>query len=326
MKYMIWYSKKNGLVDDLNINYTSNSRLSKETNWKLLKPYYWCPHSCWYCYVKSNDRGKFIRIPKKFSIEIPFFSKEMYVVKDHLKKIEELIKKDIKRGSKNKNKFMHVAFCSDPFPYSKNNETQYEEIIQNTIAMIKLVNSYDYRIEFLTKWLFPVEKIIKADVNKLNSYWISIPTLDFEYSKKFENQSAPIEQRIENMKELDKNWYNIWINIAPLFLWKLEDKNWNVVYEFKTGLKEIFTFLDSIKNLKHLRFEILRGKNDLQNNLSIKEKGEIEKLLKDYVKKRAIKRYFLDLGDNIIDDDMDANKKTWYLSDETRKKKQLKKK
>lgn len=303
---MKWYDKKtNSTTTDLSIDYTSQFRISKETNYKSLKPYYWCPHACWYCYVIQSDKSKFRYIPKEFHNEIPKFSKDMYIVEDNIEKVRNIILADIKRWSKNKDKYFHMAYCSDPFPYSKDNEKQYEDVIKNTLELIKMINSYGYKVELITKWLIPVEEIQKVDPNRLNSYCISVPTLDFEYTQKFEPKTSPIEERIKRIKQLDELWYDIWINIAPLFLWELKTKTWKTIYKFKTWAKEIYEFLSWFKNLKHLRIETLRGKNPFQNEISQKELEEIEKVFYKIVEEKWVKRFFLDLWFNKLTDDME---------------------
>jgi len=151
-KIMTAYNKAtDSITTDLNIDYSSQFRLSKKYNWKSLRPIYGCPHGCWYCYVKPNDKSKFRYLPKEAQKQIPHFNRDVYIVENNIKKIEEFILNDIKKGAKNKDKYLHMSFCSDPFPYSKNNEVQYQELIQNTLDIMKMVNSYGYRIEFISK-------------------------------------------------------------------------------------------------------------------------------------------------------------------------------
>ncbi len=115
MKLMIWYSKITWITQDLNIDYTNAFRISLNHTWKNVRAYYWCPHSCWYCYVKPNDAWKFRYLPKEVFDKIPKFSKEMFVVKDHIKKIEEWIQKDIEKWSKNKDRYIHMFFVQTLF-------------------------------------------------------------------------------------------------------------------------------------------------------------------------------------------------------------------
>lgn len=185
-----------------------------------------------------------------------------------------------------------------------------------------MVNWYWYKIEFISKGVFPVNEIIKIDKDKLNSYWVSIPTLDSYYCNKYEPLASPLDERIKAIKDLDNYGYNIWINIAPLFLWNLTDVGWKTIYTFQTGLKEIKDLLDWIKNLKHLRLETLRWRNKIKNVFTKEMKQEVRTFFNWVIENRWIKRYFLDLEDNIIDENMDANKKVKIYKDETRKKKQ----
>lgn len=303
---MTAYNKvTNTITTNLNIDYTSQFRLSLKHNWKSLKPYYGCSHSCWYCYVKSSDAWKFRYIPKEVQKDIPKFWRDMYIVENNISKLEEIIKKDIKNGSKNKDKYFHLAFCSDPFPYSKNNESSYQEITQNTLDLLKMVNSYGYRVELLTKWLIPVEEIMKIDTQKLNSYGISVPTVDFDYSDRFEPLTSPIRDRIEAIKKINDAGYNIWINIAPAFLWNLINKKWEIVYKFKTWIPELYNFLNQFKSIHHLRIETLRWNNPFKNEISIDVLEETERMFYKIIDEKKIPRYFLDLWFNQQTNDMD---------------------
>lgn len=321
VKYMLAFDKQNNsLTTDLNIDYSSQFRLSKKYNWKSLRPIYGCPHGCWYCYVKSSDKSKFRYLPADLHDKVPRFSRDVYIVENNVKKIEQFILDDIKKWAKNKEKYLHMSFCSDPFPYSKNNELQYREIVQNTLDIMKMVNWHWYRIEFISKWIFPVDEIMKIDTEKVNCYWFSVPTLDFDYSDKFEPLASPIRERIESAKKLDEAWFKIWVNIAPLFLWKLINKNKEVKYEFKTWVWEIYDFLNWFTNIHQLRIETLRWRNNLKNEISMDELKEVEEMFYKVIKEKNISRYFLDLGFNKQSADMDFCPKANLFHDEAREK------
>lgn len=117
----------------------------------------------------------------------------------------ELLKIEIPK-LKSKISSVHLCFTTDPFMYG------YEEICNKSIEIIKILNSNGIPCTSLTKGILPEEL---ASTDKINSYGITLISLDEDYRRKYEPGSATYTERINSLKYLHEQGYNTWVSIEP---------------------------------------------------------------------------------------------------------------
>lgn len=154
-----------------------------------------CSHGCLYpCYAYMMAK----RFGKVKSIEDWMKPK---LVSNAIKLLEEEIPK-----LKHKIKSVHLCFTTDPFMYG------YTEICNKSIEIIELLNSYKIPCTALTKGILPKEL---ANTDKINSYGITLISLNENYRKKYEPNSAPYNERINSLWYLHNKGYKTWVSIEP---------------------------------------------------------------------------------------------------------------
>jgi len=111
----------------------------------------------------------------------------------------ELLEKEIPRY-KNKIKFVHLCFSTDPFMCG------YPEVSDLTLKIIERLNKDNIRCVVLTKGLYPRILADKKKYGSYNEYGTTLVSLDDNFKERFEPYSAPYK------KEL--NHWNIYIKGA----------------------------------------------------------------------------------------------------------------
>jgi len=117
----------------------------------------------------------------------------------------ELLKNELPR-LKDKIKSVHLCFTTDPFMYG------YTEVCDKSIELIRIINSYNIPCTALTKGVLPNEL---ATTSKINSYGITLISLDENYRREYEPYSAPYIERINSLKYLHDKGYKTWVSIEP---------------------------------------------------------------------------------------------------------------
>jgi DNA repair photolyase len=117
----------------------------------------------------------------------------------------ELLDKEIPKFI-NKITSVHLCFTSDPFMY------QYTDIRNLSIKIIKKFNKNNISCSVLTKGLLPS---ILADLSNENIYGITLVSLDEDFRKKVEPNSAPYRERINALKFLHEKKIKTWVSIEP---------------------------------------------------------------------------------------------------------------
>lgn len=117
----------------------------------------------------------------------------------------ELVKKELPK-LKEKIKSVHLCFTTDPFMYG------YDEISQMSLDIINEVNKYNIPCTALTKGRFP--DVLK-NTTKINSYGITLISLDETFRQQYEIGSAPYNSRIDSLKDLHADGYKTWVSIEP---------------------------------------------------------------------------------------------------------------
>mgnify|MGYP001550469207 CR=1 FL=1 len=117
----------------------------------------------------------------------------------------ELLEKELPKY-KNKIKFVHFCFSTDPFMY------RYGEISDLTLKLINRLNFENIKCTVLTKGLLPIEL---TKFKNINEYGITIVSLNEKFRKKYEPFTAPYFKRIANLKYLHEKGFYTWISIEP---------------------------------------------------------------------------------------------------------------
>lgn len=117
----------------------------------------------------------------------------------------ELLDKEIP-SLKDKIKFVHMCFSTDPFMY------KYKEIADLTCKIIEKLNKNNIRCTALTKGLLPIKL---ANYSKENEYGITLITVKENHRKRLEPFASPMHSRIKSLFELHKKGFKTWVSIEP---------------------------------------------------------------------------------------------------------------
>ena len=144
----------------------------------------------------------------------------------------ELLDKEIPRY-KNKIKFVHLCFSTDPFMY------HFPEVSDLTLKIIERLNKDNIRCTVLTKGIYPAALADTEKYGQSNEYGITIVSLDEQFKTQFEPYSAPYKDRIKSLKYLHKQRLKTWISMEPYPTPNLVKQNLSKI------LKEV-SFVDKI--------------------------------------------------------------------------------
>tara|TARA_Y100000310_G_C20658244_1_gene803181 strand:+ start:1225 stop:2046 length:822 start_codon:yes stop_codon:yes gene_type:complete len=154
-----------------------------------------CAHNCDYpCYARQ--------MAKRFGREDSEWTKPK-LVENSL----ELLDKEIPKY-KNKIKFVHLCFMTDPFMY------KYKEVQDMTLKIIEKLNKNNIRCTILTKGLYP-KVLTEGRYSELNEYGITLVSLDDKFKIKYEPNSAANLDRIKALKYLHDKGLRTWVSIEP---------------------------------------------------------------------------------------------------------------
>jgi DNA repair photolyase len=154
-----------------------------------------CSHGCNYpCYAMLMAK-RFGRIK----------TYEDWISPKLVKNSLELLDVELPR-LKNKIDSIHLCFTTDPFMYNIN------EVVDMSFKIIKKINDFGIKCSVLTKGVLPVEL---SNFSNLNSYGITLISLDENFRNKMEPYSAPYMARIESLRKLTDKGFNTWVSIEP---------------------------------------------------------------------------------------------------------------
>ena len=126
---------------------------------------------------------------------------EPYLVENAL----EILDKEIPK-LKDKIESVHLCFTSDPFMYG------YDEISEMSLAIIKKLNLHGIKCTVLTKGILP---IALSELSSENEYGITLVSIDEEFRKEMEPNTAPFKDRIKALKALHDAGCKTWVSIEP---------------------------------------------------------------------------------------------------------------
>lgn len=117
----------------------------------------------------------------------------------------ELLSKEIPKY-KNKISSVHLCFSSDPFMY------EYDEIAEMSISIIKMLNFEGIKCTILTKGILPA---CLSELSRENEYGITLVSLDENFRREMEPNSAPFTERIQALRALHDAGCKTWVSIEP---------------------------------------------------------------------------------------------------------------
>lgn len=120
----------------------------------------------------------------------------------------ELLDKEIPRH-KDKIKYVHLCFSTDPFMFDQ------PKISELSLKIIDKLNENDIRCTVLTKGCYPQELAGRNGKSTKNEYGITLVSLDEDFRKKFEPNSAPFKDRIKALKNLSSKGFKTWVSMEP---------------------------------------------------------------------------------------------------------------
>lgn len=154
-----------------------------------------CAHGCKYpCYAMS--------MAKRFGKAKTY---EEWCEPKLVENALEILDKEIPKY-KDKIKSVHLCFTSDPFMFG------YDEISEMSIAIVKKLNNADIKCTVLTKGILP---IVLSELSSENEYGITLVSIDENFRKEMEPNTAPYDRRINALKALHDAGCKTWVSIEP---------------------------------------------------------------------------------------------------------------
>jgi len=120
----------------------------------------------------------------------------------------DLLNKEIPRY-KNKIRYVHLCFATDPFMH---NQPEIEEL---SLKIIDRLNQNDIRCTVLTKGIYPKGLLNRNGQSINNEYGITLVSLNEDFRKEFEPNSARFKDRISALKQLHRKGFKTWVSMEP---------------------------------------------------------------------------------------------------------------
>lgn len=120
----------------------------------------------------------------------------------------ELLDKEIPKY-KNKIKYVHLCFSTDPFMNGQ------KEVRDLSLKIIDKLNANNIRCTVLTKGAYPKELAERNGCSLNNEYGITLVSLDENFRKNFEPNSASFKDRINSLKLLHDKGFKTWVSMEP---------------------------------------------------------------------------------------------------------------
>lgn len=154
----------------------------------------------------------------------------------------ELLEQEIEKY-KNKIKFVHLSFMTDPFMFNFEKQEIIPEIKELTLKIIERLNKEKIKVTTLTKGIYPEELLNESIFSRRNEYGITLVSLSNDFKNKFEPYSSPIRDRIDSLKKLSNHGLSTWVSIEPYptsYLDKTANRIENLLEEIKFVKKIVF--------------------------------------------------------------------------------------
>ncbi len=118
----------------------------------------------------------------------------------------ELLEREIPQY-KNKIKFVHLCFSTDPFMYG------HDEVGRLSVEIVRRLNDNNIPCTLLTKGVYPVELL--QNLSRQNEYGITLVSLNEDFRQSYEPYTAKFEKRIEALRWLNMMGFKTWVSIEP---------------------------------------------------------------------------------------------------------------
>lgn len=133
----------------------------------------------------------------------------------------EILDKEIPKY-KDKIQSVQLCFTTDPFMYG------YPEISELSLAIIRKLNDAGIKCAALTKGVLPIELAV---LSKENEYGITLVSLNEEFRKEVEPNSAPYTERIASLQALHKAGCKTWVSIEPYPTPNIVEQDFNAILQ-----------------------------------------------------------------------------------------------
>lgn len=120
----------------------------------------------------------------------------------------ELLDKEIPRYKK-QIEYVHLCFSTDPFMYEQS------EVGELSLKIIDKLNKNGIRCTVLTKGVYPNDLAQKNGCSQNNEYGITLVSLDENFRRDFEPNSAHFINRIKSLEYLHKKGFQTWVSMEP---------------------------------------------------------------------------------------------------------------
>lgn len=120
----------------------------------------------------------------------------------------ELLDKEIPKYKSNI-KYVHLCFSTDPFMYNQ------PEVTDLSLRIIDKLNVNDIRCTVLTKGILPSELGRRNGLSKNNEYGVTLVSLNEDFRKDYEPNSARFKGRINSLKLLHEKGFKTWVSMEP---------------------------------------------------------------------------------------------------------------
>lgn len=120
----------------------------------------------------------------------------------------DLLDKEIPKY-KDKIKFVHLCFSTDPFMYKQ------PEVIDLTLKIISRLNEDNIRCTVLTKGIYSKELLNRGVYGDKNEYGITLVSLNEKFKSSYEPYSSPFRDRIRSLETLHNGKLRTWVSIEP---------------------------------------------------------------------------------------------------------------
>jgi DNA repair photolyase len=203
-----------------------------------------CSHGCIYpCYA--------MMMAKRFGKVKDY---EDWIKPKIVKNAEQLLLKELPK-QKDKVKYVHMCFSTDPFMYG------YEEISELSCRLMKIINDNGIKCTALTKGILP-NKL--SEFSEKNEFGITLVSLNEDFRKKWEPGSANYKDRIKGLYRLHKKGMFTWVSIEPY-------PTPNIINQDFKEIIDVIGFVDKII-FGRLNYNSLvtayKGKTEFFNDLS----------------------------------------------------------
>jgi len=144
----------------------------------------------------------------------------------------EILDKEIPKYRK-EIKFVHLCFTTDPFMY------KYPEIADLSLKIINKLNVNGIKCTILTKGIYPTELTDTTKYSIKNEYGATLVSLNNDFKRRFEPNSAHYMARIKSLKRLHDAGLKTWVSMEPYPTPDLVKQDLNKI------LREVY-FVDNI--------------------------------------------------------------------------------